>query len=71
MDLLALNDDRPHARFSLRSLLGVHGAAAAACEFASSAPLVAGLIGVLAAFVLLQIGVLAACTWHVPRIESA
>jgi hypothetical protein len=70
MNVTALNDERPHARFSLRSLLGVHGAAAAVCEFASSAPLVAGLIGVIAAFVLLQIGVLAACTWHVPRCSS-
>ena len=32
--------------------------------------LVAALIGVMAAFVLLQFGVLAACTWHVPRSAS-
>jgi hypothetical protein len=67
MDEILVDGARPSLRISLRSLLGVHGVAAALCELAASAPLVAGLIAVLAAFVLLQIGVLAACTWHVPR----
>jgi hypothetical protein len=50
--------------------LGAHGVAAAICEFAANEPLLAGLFGVIAAFILLQMGVLAACTWHVPRSAS-
>lgn len=70
MDENPFDDWRPQARFSLRSLLGVHGVAAAVCEFVADAPLLAGLIGMVAAFILLQMGVLAACTWHVPRSAS-
>jgi hypothetical protein len=63
--------DRPRNwQYSLRSLLGAHGIAAAAAELAYQAPLVAGLIGIVAGFALLQLGVLAACTWRVPRIIS-
>jgi len=67
MNLPAFNDERPSSRLSLHSLLGVHGAATALCEFSRSAPLVAALFGVIVAFVLLQFGVLAACTWAVRR----
>jgi hypothetical protein len=70
MDENPFDDWRPRASFSLRSLLGVHGVAAAVSEFAANAPLLAGLFAVLAAFILLQMGVLAACTWHVPRSVS-
>ena len=70
MDENSFEPWRPPASFSLRSLLGVHGVAAAICEFAANVPLLAGLFGVIAAFVLLQMGVLAACTWHVPRSAS-
>ncbi len=70
MDHFTFDEPRPALRFSLRSLLGVHGAAAAMCEFAYNAPGVAALLGVMAAFLLLQMGVLAACTWGLERTAS-
>jgi hypothetical protein len=57
-------------RFSLRALLGVHGAAAAVTELAANAPVLAAVVATAAAFVLLQLGVLAACTTHVPRAAA-
>lgn len=67
MDLFGFDERPASRRFSLRSLFGVHSVAAAFCEFVAKAPLIAGLFAIAAAFVLLQMGVLAACTWHVPR----
>jgi hypothetical protein len=55
------------ARVSLRSLLGVHGVTAAACKLAVESPAITGLIAAACGLVLLQAGVLAACTWRVPR----
>jgi hypothetical protein len=49
-------------RFSLRALLGVHSAAAATCEFVTTAPLVAALLAACLGLAALQLGVLAACT---------
>lgn len=49
-------------RFSLHALLGVHSLAAGVSEFIASAPLVAALIGLCGGLVVLQFGVLAACT---------
>jgi hypothetical protein len=68
MDETSFDDWTPRTRFSLRSLLGVHSAAAVVCEFAAEAPVVAGLLGAVAAFILLQMGVLAACTCGLPRV---
>jgi hypothetical protein len=56
---------------SLKALFGVHSVAAGVAEFAANAPMVAGLLAVVAAFILLQAGVLAACTLHVPRCQMA
>jgi hypothetical protein len=53
--------------FSLKALLGVHSIAAGLTQFALEAPMIAALLAVAAAFILLQIGVLAACTHHMPR----
>jgi hypothetical protein len=60
-------DDAPRYGISLKALFGVHSIAAGVAEFAANAPLIAALLGTLAAFILLQLGVLAACTHHMPR----
>ena len=67
MNSLADSDDYTGRRFSLRALFGVHGAAAAVADFVANAPWLAALFAVVAAFILLQFGVLAACTLHLPR----
>jgi hypothetical protein len=70
MDEFDFDDVRPTAQFSLRSMLGVHGAAAAVCEVASEAPVLAAVVGAIGAFVLLQAGVVAACTWRLPVADA-
>jgi hypothetical protein len=59
--------EAPAARFSLRSLLGVHSIAAGVCQFVFQAPVLAAIIAAIGVFLLLQAAVVAACTWHMPR----
>jgi hypothetical protein len=64
---LITDGTRSDWRPSLRTAFGVHGAATAATQFVTQTPLAAALVGGIGAFFLLQLAVLAACTWHVPR----
>jgi hypothetical protein len=70
MDFADIDSPSAKAPWSLRSLAGVHGVAAAATEVATNSPILAGVLAVIGAFVLLQLGILAACTHRVARLPS-
>jgi hypothetical protein len=70
MDFADIDSPPARAPLSLRSLAGVHGAAAAVTEVATNSPIVAGVLAIVGAFVLLQFGILAACTHRVTRLPS-
>lgn len=70
MDFADIDSPPAKDHWSLRSLAGVHGVAAAATEVATNSPVIAGVLAVVGAFVLLQLGLLAACTHRVPRLPS-
>jgi predicted tellurium resistance membrane protein TerC len=55
-------DDSGRKRFSTRSLLGMHVAGAALSEFVANLPMLAALLAAIAAFLAVQLGVLAVVT---------
>lgn len=70
MDFADIETPPARASVSLRSLAGVHGVAAAVTEVATNSPIMAAIMAVVGAFVLLQFGLLAACTHRVTRLSS-
>jgi hypothetical protein len=70
MDFADIESPPARSPLSLRSLAGIHGVAAAATEVATNAPIIAAVAAVIGAFVLLQFGLLAACTRRVTRLPS-